>query len=116
MGAEQSSNSVDVLQQEKRDKISGQALDATINAVAAQVFDNVHGQLNEMQKEQVKSTEEMATKLKSDLDAHASEVIDSSICKTQMDDLVACLKKNQQNPLACQSLVEAFSSCSLKNS
>jgi predicted ATP-binding protein involved in virulence len=116
MGAEQSTtSSVDAVSAEKA-RVSGQALDATINAVAAQVFDNVHGQLGEMQKEQVKTTEEMAAKLKSSLDVHASEVIDSSICRTEMDSLVACLKKNQQNPLACQSLVESFSSCSMKSS
>ena len=110
MGAQQSTAvSVDPMQE----KISGQALDVTINAVAAQVFDNVHVQLGEMQKEQVKTTEEMAARLKGNLDTHASEVIDSSICKSQTDDLVACLKKNQQNPLACSALVEAFSTCSL---
>jgi hypothetical protein len=89
------------------------ALDATINAVAAQVFDNVHSQLGDLEKAQLSQTEAMASTLKSKLDSHSSEVIDTSICKAQTDALVACLEKNQKSPLECGKLVEAFSNCSL---
>ena len=114
MGAEQSTAlPKGQIEEEKKAKISGQALDATINAVAAQVFDNVHGQLGEIQKEQVKTTEEIATRLQGSLNTHATEVIDSSICKSQMEDLLDCLRKNQENPLACSTSVESFTACSL---
>ena len=110
MGADQSRPSVD----SSAVKAGEQALDATVNAVAAQVFDNVHSQLNELQKEQVKKTDILAGQVKEKLDSHASVIVDSSICAAQMDGLVECLKENKDDPLKCSTQVEAYTACSLK--
>ena len=110
MGAEQSSP---VTIDKGAAKAGEVALEATVNAVAAQVFDNVHSQLNELQKEQMEKTDALAGQVKEKLDSHASVVVDSSICATQMDVLVECLKKNKDSPLNCSNQVEEYTACSL---
>ena len=109
MGADHSRPSVD----SEAIKAGEKALDATMNAVAAQVYENVHSQLNELQKEQVKKTDILAEQVKEKLDSHASVVVDSSICAAQMDGLVECLKNNKDDPLKCSAQVEAYTACSL---
>ncbi len=109
MGSDQSRPSVD----SSTTRAGEQALEATVNAVAAQVFDNVHSQLNELQKEQMRKTDVLAGQVKEKLDSHASVVVDSSICAAQMDGLVECLKKNKDAPLNCSAQVEAYTACSL---
>jgi len=80
----------------------------TLESVAAQVYDNVHEQLKDLQNKQVDHTKNLSIKLRENL--KLSESTDK-FCSNEESLLTKCLQDSQKNPAACSSILDSFASC-----
>ena len=87
-------------------------MDKALNAVAAQVYDNVHMQLGEMQIAQLEKTNSMANEVKQRMEPVIAANGSSSVCHSESSAVVACLKAKGTSTAQCADLIELFSRCS----
>ena len=91
---------------------SSQEIQRAFSAVAAQVYDGVHGHLEQLQVQQLDSSKRMADELKGKLSPFTKVLVsDDSLCSSESELLTTCLKANAGKPLVCSELVEAYSKC-----
>ena len=83
-----------------------------LDQVAAQVYDNIHEQLMDQQRESLAKTEAMVTSIKAKLVAPAPA---TKSCGTEESVLITCLQSNATSPLACTDLVQAYHKCAVKS-
>lgn len=95
---------------EAREEIAAD-MSKTLNAVAAQVYDNVHSQLGDLQTAQLDKTLKMAGEIKQRLAPAANFAGQSDICKAENLKLVECLKANKDSPLNCDAIVDSLTRC-----
>jgi len=85
--------------------------DKALNAVAAQVYDNVHTQLEDMQKEKLSKTSAMAKEIRSKLEPAAQSSGGQAVCEAEVKAVVDCLK-GSNSLLKCDSVIENLKRCS----
>jgi len=87
--------------------------DKALNAVAAQVYDNVHTQLEDLQKEKLAKTQAMAKDIKSKLEPAVHNSGGKPVCEAEVKAVVDCLKgKGGTSLLKCDSVIESLKRCS----
>ena len=87
---------------------SSAELQKTLENVAAQVYDNVHEQLRDLQSKQIDHTKNLSVKLKENLKLSESH---DKHCSNEESLLTKCLQENQKNATACSSILDSFASC-----
>ena len=91
---------------------STQQMTRTFSAVAAQVYDGVHGHLEQLQTQQLDKSKQLTEELKGKLAPFIKvQVSNDSLCSGESELLTTCLRANAGNPLVCSSLVEAYKKC-----
>jgi len=91
---------------------SSRQIQSAFSAVAAQVYDGVHGHLEQLQTQQLDSSKVMAAELKGKLAPFTKTLVsDEGLCASESTLLTTCLKANTGSPLVCSGLVEAYSKC-----
>jgi hypothetical protein len=88
---------------------SSAEIQKTLENVAAQVYDNVHEQLRDLQAKQVDHTKNLSIKLKENL--ISSESTKSKYCSNEENLLTKCLQENQKNAALCSSVLDSFAAC-----
>ena len=86
-------------------------INQALNAVAAQVYDNVHEQLENIQQEQLKRSMAMAVDIRKKMEP-VGLINGQVVCDAQSKSVVECLRSNKTEPLKCEAFVEALSRCS----
>lgn len=89
----------------------GVDFDKALNAVAAQVYDNVHTQLEDLQTEKLKKTASMAADIKSKLQPAAQSSGGKAVCEAEVGAVVACLEGGN-SLLKCDAVIENLKRCS----
>ena len=91
---------------------STKEIQSAFSAVAAQVYDGVHGHLEQLQTKQLDNSKALAAELKDKLTPLTTVLVsDKSLCGSESELLTTCLKANTSSPLVCSGLVEAYSKC-----
>jgi len=89
-------------------------MDKAINSVAAQVYDNVHQQIGDMQQDQLSKAAVLTKAIRERMEPAVAATGDSAanpLCKAQTDAVVACLTANKKKPLLCAALVDSMAAC-----
>jgi hypothetical protein len=87
-------------------------MNKALNAVAAQVYDNVHAQLGELQVAQLEKTAELAKDVRRRMEpVIAASGSSPSICQSESSAVIACLK-NAVQTVQCTEAIDNFSRCS----
>ena len=113
-GQDLTANSNDPVEQAYlRGKQEGtETIHRALDQVAAQVYDNIHEQLMDQQRNSLAKTETMVASIKDKLVAPAPT---TKSCGSEESVLVACLQSNAKTPLACGELVRAYQQCATKS-
>ena len=85
-------------------------INKALNAVAAQVYDNVHEQLASIQKEQLDRSAVMAKEIKARMEPVVL-VKGGVACEAETKNVTECLRANKGAPLKCDAFVEALARC-----
>lgn len=94
---------------------STKEIQGAFSAVAAQVYDGVHSHLEQLQTEQLEKSKLLASDLKVKLAPYTQVLFsDKTLCSTESEAVLQCLKDNAKDPLACSALVQAYSACGMK--
>jgi len=94
----------------KKDEASMQA---TLDALASEVYDNVQTRLLTIQQQQLNEATALAGEVRKKLSPMTIKI--ESSCTADEKELIKCLQANKTNPLACASLVSSFEACAAKS-
>jgi hypothetical protein len=112
MGGQQSvpaAGSGTVVQAPKKDDA---AFQATLDSLAAEVYDNVQNNLLRIQKQQLSEAEVLAAGVRAKLEPLTVKI--ETPCVADEQELIKCLQTNKNKPLACAHVVASFESCAAK--
>ena len=108
---EEKSEPVDIIQPPTETRNEGPGdINKVLNAVAAQVYDNVHEQLGELQKNQVDKTTKMAKEIKERLEPVAAYSGGKAVCDGEIKSVIECLQ-GKNALLACDAQIDKLKRC-----
>mmetsp|Transcript_8935 Transcript_8935/g.8827 ORF Transcript_8935/g.8827 Transcript_8935/m.8827 type:complete len:160 (+) Transcript_8935:3-482(+) len=87
------------------------SINRSFDAVAAEVYENIHTQLLGIQKDNLVKSQEMVSAIKTQLVSPAQPV---NTCTTEETLLIACLKENDKRSATCNKVVESYNQCALR--
>lgn len=83
-------------------------LETALNALAAQVYDNVHEQLQDVQKRQLEESVRLTDELKLKL---RQPVALQTLCDNERASVISCIKANKNATLACADILDNYNTC-----
>ena len=83
-----------------------------LNSVAAEVYDNVHMQLGDIQNLQLEKTANMAKEIKERIAPIAATSGSTTICQEESAAVVACLKAENATTALCADIIDKLARCS----